>query len=121
VSLVKSGEFKINDVDKEGQTPLMIAVDSGFSSQTVSQLIDLGCDVNAKNADGMTPLHLSYYNNSEVLFKQLLDSKADPSVKDNDDDSVVQLAEADDKTVFLSLLSDSSDLATSIPMDVYKA
>ena len=47
VEMVRSGELKPTMTCKEGQTPLMIAVDSGFSVKTVEELIELGCDVNA--------------------------------------------------------------------------
>jgi hypothetical protein len=44
---VRDGELKPTAANKEGQTPLMFAVDSMFSSATVSELIDLGCDINS--------------------------------------------------------------------------
>ena len=36
--------------------PLMMALKVGYSSKTVSLLLELGSDVNAKNKDGETPL-----------------------------------------------------------------
>ena len=35
LSLVKSGELKCSDVNKEGTTPLMLAVDNKFSAETI--------------------------------------------------------------------------------------
>lgn len=49
VSLVKQGTIKPDTTNKEGQTPLMFAVDSSFSDETINKLIDLGCDVNQQN------------------------------------------------------------------------
>ena len=37
----------------------MIAVDNSFKLDTISQLIELGCNVNAQDGDGNTPLHTS--------------------------------------------------------------
>ena len=77
MKLVESGGVGPNGVDKEGMTPLMLAVDCNFSEKTVQRLIDLGCDVNAQNSDGMTSLHLSMWNDNSELFKALLSNSAD--------------------------------------------
>ena len=39
--------------------PLMMALKVGYSSKTVSLLLELGSDVNAKNKDGETPLEFA--------------------------------------------------------------
>ena len=36
-----------------------------LSVETIKQLFDLGCDVNAQNNDGMTCLHSSMWNENE--------------------------------------------------------
>ena len=46
ISLVESGQLRPADTNKEGQTPIMFAIDSNFSTETVEKLIELGCDVN---------------------------------------------------------------------------
>jgi len=46
----------------------MIALDNSFSAKTISQLIDLGCDVNARDEDGNTPLHSSVYCENDAAF-----------------------------------------------------
>jgi len=48
-----------------------VAVEAGFSPQTISDLIKLGCDINARNVDDKTPLHAALLNENEEVFKQL--------------------------------------------------
>ena len=62
VQLVKNGVVKPDACDKEGQTPLDIAVEAGFSAQTIVTLVNFGCDLNAQTSDGSTPLHAAMYN-----------------------------------------------------------
>ena len=85
------GTLRPNDVSKEGQTPLMIAIDYSFSQETIQKLIDLGCDVNAKDVDGNTPMHTAAYTENFEAFKCLLDNGADPLIKDNEGLSVKEL------------------------------
>ena len=72
VKLIKNGNIKPFSVDKEGQTPLHIAVDYDFSVETIDDLVKLGCDVNFQNTDGTTPLHSAMYNENTEIFKKLI-------------------------------------------------
>ena len=56
---MKSGRLRVDDVSKEGMTALMLAVDNRFSEATISELISMGSDVNARDSEGMTALHIS--------------------------------------------------------------
>ena len=62
----------------------MIAVDNSFSLATISQLIDLGCDINAKDVDGNTALHSSMYFDNEPAFEILLSRGAKADIEDNE-------------------------------------
>ena len=88
IHLVESGSIGPNMVDKEGMTPLMQAVDCNFSPETIRRLIELGCDVNAQNSDGMTSLHLSMWQDNSELFETLLKNHADTKIEDNEGESV---------------------------------
>ncbi|MFN9899441.1 MAG: hypothetical protein ACK55Z_11755, partial [bacterium] len=44
-----------------------MAVEAGFSSQTVVTLVNFGCDLNAQTADGTTPLHAAMYTKNALL------------------------------------------------------
>jgi hypothetical protein len=46
----------------------MIAVEAQFSVETIKKLVEMGCDVNAQNNDGMTCLHSSMWNENEGIF-----------------------------------------------------
>ena len=60
----------------------MFAVDNSFSSDTISELIQLGCDVNAQGEDGITALHTSIWCDNKETFKLLLKNGADIDLKD---------------------------------------
>jgi ankyrin repeat protein len=51
-----NAQVDLNARDKDGRTPLMLAVLKG-SEQEVTALLARGADPNAKDADGETPLH----------------------------------------------------------------
>ena len=88
VNAVKNGKIKPSSTDKEGQTPLHIAVEAGFSGQTITDLVNLGCDINAQTVDGTTPLHAAMLNENEEMFKQLADLGANPDIEDESGDTV---------------------------------
>ena len=58
----------------------------------MQKLIDLGCEVNAQDKDGMTALHKSYWLDNPDNFRLLLKNGADPEIEDNDEDSCNKLA-----------------------------
>ena len=72
IKLIESGKLLPNDRNKLGQTPLMLAVEANFSTQTLVRLIQLKCDVNAKDVDGMTCLHKAIWCESLQIFETLL-------------------------------------------------
>jgi len=43
LQLVREGKLSIDDRNKEGMDPLILAVDCEFSVQTLQELIRLGC------------------------------------------------------------------------------
>lgn len=88
VSLVEEGQLKPDFKSKEGMTPLMVAVDNNFSADTISKLIQMGCDVNAQTEDGMTCLHMSMWQENAEIFEVLLQNKADPSIEDESGECV---------------------------------
>ena len=84
IELLTTKKLKPEQTNKEGQTPLMIAIDNSFSLSTISQLIELGCDVNAQDVDGNTPLHSSMYIDNQPAFEILLSQGARVDVEDNE-------------------------------------
>ena len=82
--MVEEGTLLPDSVSKENQTPLMIAIDNNFSLETVKKLVELGCDVNASDSDGNTPLHTAAWTENIQIFEYLISSGADPLKPDND-------------------------------------
>ena len=91
----------------------MIAIDNSFSLGCIDQLIELGCDVNAKDNDGYTPLHTSALLESEEMFKKLLSHGADPKIKDNEGIDVEELVKDGYKNLW-EIINSSSHVATSL-------
>ena len=63
-----------------------------------------GADVNAKNKDGWTPLHLAGYNGQMETIRILLDAKANPSLRTKDRKIAYDLAEEQKKEEAAALL-----------------
>ena len=72
-----SGQIPIFQVT--GNTPLMYAA---MENRTVliERMIEMGCDIHAKNKEHYTTLHLASMYSREDTVKLLLSKKADPSV-----------------------------------------
>lgn len=62
----------------------------------VQQMIQNGCDMNEQTIDGeLTPLHAAILNSSMECFHLLLDSGANPLLKDNYGSTVLHIAAAE--------------------------
>ena len=61
-----------------GNTPLMYAA---MENRTllIERMIELGCDIHAKNKEHYTTLHLASMYSREDTVKLLLSKKADPT------------------------------------------
>ncbi|WP_353270432.1 ankyrin repeat domain-containing protein [Wolbachia endosymbiont (group A) of Myopa testacea] len=71
----------VNAEDKDGSTPLHFT----GNREKVKVLVEAGANVNAKDKDGSTPLHLAARcYNKEVIEALIEEKRADPLLKDND-------------------------------------
>lgn len=111
-SLVEWGAL-VNSRDINRNAPLHIAVLGDWSSPTAVQaLIDSGADVDVRNEDGLTPLHLAAGELDLECARLLLNANADRTIRDTDgrtpfDIANGKLKEADDDesgAVLLGLL-----------------
>ena len=44
--MIKSGKIGVKEKNKEGLGPLLLAIDCEFSTNTLKNLIEAGCDIN---------------------------------------------------------------------------
>jgi uncharacterized protein len=96
VEMVSSGVITPYTVDKHGQTPLMQAVDMQLPLHTLRSLVELGCDLNAQNSEGETALHQAMICEFWDAFSELIAMGADPSIADNQGESVLSESEVND-------------------------
>lgn len=98
----------IESDDDERWTVLHIAAMQRNGSIPV--LIDVGADVNAKNIDGDTPLHIAFlkseWDHHAVVdtIRTLVDAGADINAKNNDGDTVLHIASRKGKADLIPLL-----------------
>jgi len=90
--LIEQNLFEVNSTTTYGYTPLHLA--SGKNHlQTVTSLINLGADLDAKNHHGSTPLHnAAKYGHNDVI-KLLMDKGANHKVVNNNNNTPAQVAE----------------------------
>ncbi len=72
--------------NREASEALFKAIDDD-DVEVIKRAIEAGADVNAKNDDGRTPLHLAAYGNSKKIMDTLIAAGADVNAKDNHGDT----------------------------------
>lgn len=71
--------------NRDGQTPLMLAIKHGEVRESIQLLIDLGSDVNATDNRGKTALHLAVKREDVEIVKLLIAAGANVNVQGTGD------------------------------------
>ncbi|MBQ6773099.1 MAG: ankyrin repeat domain-containing protein [Synergistaceae bacterium] len=80
-------------IDKDGNTPLMIALDKDNNNPGVIEtLIDSASDLNAKNNSGRTALIIACDKNNLEAVKLLLERKVNANIQDNKSNTALMIA-----------------------------
>jgi len=74
----------ISSINSGGATLLHEACRNKRSADVVKLLLSRGSEVNAKDNNGYTPLHIAALNGCYDIIKILIESGADKNAKDND-------------------------------------
>jgi uncharacterized protein len=85
----------LNADNKSKATPLHLATayrEEVTAAAIAEKLIEHGAELNAKDADGQTPLHHAVARSSQLLVATLIEAGADPYMKDAQGRSPVDLA-----------------------------
>ena len=61
-------------LDTDGHTPLHYACMGNSATDLISTLLELGCDINARNRHGKTAIHISIERENLPHFKTLVDA-----------------------------------------------
>uniref|UniRef100_A0A6V4GC92 Uncharacterized protein n=1 Tax=Prymnesium polylepis TaxID=72548 RepID=A0A6V4GC92_9EUKA len=73
----------INQKDRQGFTPLMLAL-KARNQRLIHKFLDIdGVDVNAKTLRGFTPLHLAAWKGDSEAAQKLINKGADKNAKDS--------------------------------------
>ena len=98
----------VNDTNRFGQTPLMVAVGNGYY-KTAKRLLDKGADVNVKDKlkdnGGRTALmYATHHGHFFDIVQLLLENGADVNFKDEDGWTVLEKAAEEGYTKIVQLL-----------------
>jgi ankyrin repeat protein len=90
-----AGSSTLEARDKSGNTPLVGAADRG-QSEIVEYLLEKGANINAKNDDEKTALHLACEGDLDQVIKILLQSESDIDIEAKDSDGRTALVVANE-------------------------
>lgn len=90
-----------------GITPLHYACISG-SKEVMDLLLDMGCNINAKDKEGNTCLHFGVNSGNERVVKKLLIRGADKTIRNNENKSPYDLAVEKNKNEIANVLRSRS-------------
>jgi len=90
-ALLLSRGAKVNDVDLDGYSALMVAAYHGSDGRIVALLLRAGANVNLRNKRGGTALTSAAFSGDEIAVQELVAAGADLSAN-NDESTALSLA-----------------------------
>jgi len=123
--IFRDNNIDINLSDKEGNNIIFELMDYNNSHSSkkkkkqyldmMQNLINIGVDVNAKNHEGLTPLHKSVAEKCEYTVKLLLEAKSDCLAVDNKGRSIIHNCIWKDTTRYFKLIHSYNQDIINIP------
>jgi ankyrin repeat protein len=123
--IFRDSNIDINLRDKEEHNIIFELMDYNYSHSSkrdkkqyldmMQNLINIGADVNAKNHEGLTPLHKSISEKCEYTVKLLLDAKSDTLAVDNKGRSIIHNCIWKDTTRYFKLIHSYNPNIINIP------
>lgn len=110
--IIRAG-VHMNEVDRDGATPLMVAAANSTNPEIINILVKNGANVNSKNNDGFTPLAIAATKNPNYeIVEELIKSSADVNAKDNNNSTVLILAVSENANpkIISALISAGAEL-----------
>lgn len=81
---VENGEVKVDSVDENGNTLLLLASDKIENYRVGEFLINKGANLNHQNNEGKTAVHIAVIENNQAFLRLLIESGASTIIEDND-------------------------------------
>jgi hypothetical protein len=97
----------VNQIDKNGYTPLMYAIDRSHVA-VAQELLNAGADVNAPGKDGYTPLMMAVAVSKADMVAMLLKAGADTNAVSPGKETAMSIARKRNKQVVVSLLLEAA-------------
>ncbi|XP_050305118.1 putative ankyrin repeat protein RF_0381 [Anthonomus grandis grandis] len=90
--LLKCESVNYHQVDYDGQNLIHFAVQQDTKEEILKELLTLDLNINQRDPDGLSPLHIASSNNNTKMIKLLIQNGADIHIKDHDGYTALHIA-----------------------------
>jgi ankyrin repeat protein len=122
--LLKTRDINLNKKDKDGNNIIFKLMEYNYKNlikdkklylNTIKSLINSGVDINAKNKEGLTALHLAIAEKCEYTIRLLLEMRADCLATDNKGRTIMHNCIWKNTTKYFNLINHFNDEIINIP------